>query len=82
MPDLPRIDRNELAGRDGREGRPAWVAVDGIVYDVTDLFLWKGGRHWAMHDAGRDLSRDIAQAPHGADLLRERGRVVGRLSEP
>ncbi len=72
------VTRSELAECNGRNGKSAWVAVDGIVYDVTKLFLWKKGRHWAMHDAGGDLTEDLQSAPHGADLLK-RAEIVGRL---
>jgi predicted heme/steroid binding protein len=77
---MKSISRYELAHCDGREGRPAYVAYHGKVYDVSDSFLWKGGRHQAMHDAGMDLADILDQAPHGPDLL-ERVPVVGVLSE-
>jgi predicted heme/steroid binding protein len=70
--------RAELARSDGKEGRPAWIAFRGKVYDVSDCFLWKGGRHMAMHDAGRDLTDVLDQAPHGEDLL-ERAQIIGVL---
>jgi predicted heme/steroid binding protein len=72
--------RAELARSDGKEGRPAWVAFRGKVYDVSASFLWKGGRHMATHDAGRDLTGVLEQAPHGEDLL-ERLPVIGLLAE-
>ena len=53
---MKRYTRTELARCDGKEGRPAWVAYRGRVYDVSGSFLWKGGRHMATHEAGRDLS--------------------------
>ncbi len=77
---LPVVTRAQLAQADGRSGRPAWVAVSGLVYDVTHLFLWKGGRHFFRHTAGRDLTSDLAEAPHGPELL-ARARLVGRLEE-
>jgi predicted heme/steroid binding protein len=72
--------RAQLARCDGKEGRPACIAYRGKVYDVSESFLWKGGRHMAMHEAGRDLTEAIDEAPHGADLL-ERVPVVGVLDE-
>ncbi len=45
----------ELAYYDGKEGRPAYVAVNGIVYDVSSLARWAGGNHFGL-SAGRDLS--------------------------
>lgn len=72
--------RAQLARCDGKKGRPACIAYGGKVYDVSESFLWKGGRHMAMHEAGRDLTEAIDEAPHGADLL-ERVPVVGVLDE-
>jgi len=72
--------RTELARCDGKEGRLAWIAYRGRVYDVSESFLWKGGRHMARHEAGRDLTDVLDQAPHGEDLL-ARVPVVGLLCE-
>jgi predicted heme/steroid binding protein len=77
---MKRYTRAELAQADGKEGRPAWIAFRGKVYDVSQSFLWKGGRHMATHEAGRDLTNVLVQAPHGEDLL-ERVPVIGLLEE-
>jgi len=29
---------------DGKAGRPAYIAYQGAVYDVSECFLWKNGR--------------------------------------
>ncbi len=78
---MRRFTADALASYDGRDGRPAYVAWEGKVYDVTESFLWKGGRHQAMHDAGRDLTRALGEAPHGPDLL-ARCPQVGVLVGP
>jgi len=72
--------RAELAQNHGRAGAPALFAYLGIVYDATGSFQWQQGRHWATHFAGQDLSGELAQAPHGEDLLK-RLKVVGWLVE-
>jgi predicted heme/steroid binding protein len=77
---MNRITRAELGRCDGKQGRPAWIAWRGKVYDVSESFLWKGGRHMAAHDAGCDLTDILDQAPHGEDLL-ERVPVIGVLEE-
>lgn len=46
----------ELAKYNGQNGMPAYVAVDGVVYDVTTVF--KSGRHYS-HVAGQDLSKEF-----------------------
>jgi predicted heme/steroid binding protein len=77
---MKRYTRAELVQADGKEGRPAWIAFRGKVYDVSQSFLWKGGRHMATHESGRDLTDVLFQAPHGEDLL-ERVPVIGLLDE-
>ena len=59
----------ELKQFDGRNGRPAYVAYKGKVYDVTDDPLWIGGDHQGEHKAGVDLTEELSQAPHGEDEL-------------
>ena len=70
----------ELARRTGQDGAPAFIAYEGRVYDVSQSFLWRGGVHLVLHEAGRDLTSALAQAPHGPDLL-ERVPVVGVLKD-
>ena len=33
----------ELGKYDGQNGNPAYVAIDGVVYDVTNVSAWKDG---------------------------------------
>lgn len=35
------MTREELTGYDGREGRPAYAAVNGKIYDFTGSKLWR-----------------------------------------
>lgn len=69
----------ELAQYDGQNGNPAYVAVDGVVYDVTDVPAWSGGKHNG-NMAGTDASDAITQAPHGKSTL-ENLPVVGIITE-
>ncbi len=75
---MREITLDELRTADGREGRPAWIGYGGRVYDVTGSFLWKGGVHEARHAAGRDLTAELEDAPHGVEFV-ERFPMVGRL---
>jgi predicted heme/steroid binding protein len=68
----------ELKQYDGGDGRPAYIAYKGKVYDVTDSFLWIDGDHQGQHAAGKDLTEDMALAPHGEETL-ERVKLVGVL---
>jgi predicted heme/steroid binding protein len=76
-----RFTAEELARYDGQDGRPAYIACNGKVYDVTGSFLWKGGRHQVLHDAGQALTAELAAAPHGDDLL-SRCPLIGLMEEP
>jgi predicted heme/steroid binding protein len=69
---------SELAKNDGRDGRPAYVAVNGTIYDVTASPLWSGGNHQDAHHAGHDLTEELKSAPHVRAVV-ERFPVVGRL---
>jgi len=72
------MNAEELARCDGKEGRPALFAHDGVIYDAAASRLWKQGIHMGRHQAGSDLSDVLAQAPHGAELM-ARLPAVGRL---
>jgi predicted heme/steroid binding protein len=67
--DQRKFTREELKHFDGQNGRPAYVAFKGIVYDVSTSYHWQNGRHWVLHSAGNDLTRELEQAPHGIGLL-------------
>jgi predicted heme/steroid binding protein len=69
----------ELKRYDGKEGRPAYIAYKGKVYDVTDNYLWADGDHQGEHVAGKDLTKDMASAPHGEENL-ERVKLIGILA--
>ena len=69
----------ELAVFDGKEGRATYVAFEGKVLDVSASKMWRTGRHMNRHSAGTDQSGQLAQAPHGVEML-ERYPQVGVLS--
>lgn len=71
---------SELANKDGRDGRRAYVAVNGTIYDVTDSPRWQDGLHPPDHQAGQDLTEELAKAPHVRAVV-ERFPVVGTLEE-
>ncbi|HEY5506623.1 MAG TPA: cytochrome b5 domain-containing protein [Coriobacteriia bacterium] len=54
----------ELAGFNGHDGKPAYVAYKGLVYDLTDSPMWSGGGHGDTHTAGGDLTAEHEDAPH------------------
>ncbi len=68
----------ELKTYNGQDGNPAYVAIDGIVYDVTDVAAWKNGEHKNGLTAGEDLTSQLGDSPHGAKVLDDLP-VVGTL---
>jgi predicted heme/steroid binding protein len=68
----------ELAKYNGKDGNPAYVAVDGVIYDVSAYPKWKNGDHNG-YSAGNDLTEIIkTKSPHG--LAKLKGvPVVGKL---
>ncbi len=78
--EIRRFTEEELTRYDGKDSAPAFVAYKGRVYDVSQSFLWRDGEHWVIHRAGRDLTDELEQAPHGAELL-EKFPVVGSFDE-
>jgi predicted heme/steroid binding protein len=59
----------ELANFDGEEGRPAYFAFKGKIYDVSQSKLWRNGNHMKRHQAGVDLTDILSQAPHDEDKI-------------
>jgi predicted heme/steroid binding protein len=58
----------EMKKYNGQNGKPAYIAVDGIIYEVTDVSHWKGGTHNGQK-AGIDLTEALNGAPHGKEVL-------------
>lgn len=73
---------DQLAEFDGLDGRPAYVAANSIIYDLTSSRLWRGGEHDPGHGkikAGQDLTGTLFnESPHGMKNL-DRYPVVGNL---
>jgi predicted heme/steroid binding protein len=67
--DVLQLTLEELSQYDGQNGNPAYIAVDGVIYDVSDVSFWSGGRHNGF-SAGADLTDAIKNvSPHGVSKL-------------
>lgn len=76
--DKRTFTKKELKEFDGKGGNPAYVAVDGVVYDVSNKTAWTNGEHHG-NLAGRDLTDILYQrSPHKAKVLKDLP-VVGNL---
>lgn len=63
----------ELAKYNGKDGNPAYVAINGIVYDVTFEAVWAAGNHFGL-EAGRDLSEKFKSC-HKEEILNKLKKV-------
>jgi predicted heme/steroid binding protein len=67
----------QLAQYNGKGENPAYVAVNGVVYDVTDQPGWAAGSHFGLK-SGLDQTSAYISCHTGQPML-ERMEVVGRL---
>ena len=67
----------ELKKYDGKNGMPAYAAVDGIVYDLSKSRSWKDGKHMALHNAGSDLSAELRNKAPKA--LHKDGKIMEKM---
>jgi predicted heme/steroid binding protein len=68
----------DLKQYDGKNGKPAYIAYQGNVYEVTESGLWSGGEHMGLHESGKDLTDEIELAPHREEVL-EKVKLIGKL---
>lgn len=68
---------SELAQYDGTMGKPAYVAVYGIVYDVSNNPTWSRATHYGL-TAGKDLSSEF-ESCHGVESKLAKLPKVGIL---
>ncbi len=73
-----KVTKQELEENNGKNGKPAYFAYQGKVYDVSQSGLWTDGDHLGMHDAGKDLTGELEAAPHREENL-ARVKYVGEL---
>jgi predicted heme/steroid binding protein len=73
-----KITRQELEENNGQNGKPAYIAYQGKVYDVSDSSFWMDGEHMSMHNAGKDLTEDLEMAPHREENF-SKVKFVGEL---
>lgn len=73
-----KVTKQELAENNGKNGKPAYFAYKGKVYDVSESSFWIDGDHLGMHEAGRDLTEELEMAPHREENF-ARVKFVGVL---
>jgi len=71
---------DELATYDGANGRSAYVAVNGTVYDLSKEATWGGGTHFGLY-AGKELSAEFMACHKGIVVILNKLPKVGILKK-
>ena len=78
--EMIELTLEELSEFDGQDGRAAYIAVDGVIYDVSESKRWKDGKHNG-YTAGKDLTEEIKNiSPHGVSKLKQ-VPAIGKLKD-
>ena len=64
----------ELSQYTGDKGKPAYVAIEGIVYDISNSKAWGGGTHFGL-TAGQDLTSEFNSCHGIIDILTNAPKV-------
>lgn len=70
----------ELATYNGKNGAPAYIAVNDIVYDMSNIAAWSAATHFGL-SAGNDLTKEFNSCHPGSDAILSTLPMVGRLIE-
>ncbi len=73
---LPVFTLEALAVFNGQNGQKGYIAVDGVIYDVTNVF--SNGMHQGLHLAGTDATQAFNSSPHARSILTGL-KIVGSL---
>ncbi|AKT52714.1 hypothetical protein ADJ73_09450 [Arsenicicoccus sp. oral taxon 190] len=77
--DTVTISGDQLAAATCRDGAACYVAVSGVVYDMTGFPTWvQRGAHHGVR-AGSDATEAFVRSSHARDKLQSMP-VVGRLA--
>lgn len=69
--------KEELAKFNGKNGNPAYVAINGTVYDVTNNAAWGAATHFGL-SAGNDLTAQFNSC-HAEQPILQKLPVVGKM---
>lgn len=65
---------DEVSKYNGEDGNPSYIAIKGIVYDISNIAILKNGKHHGV-TGGKDVTKIF---PHDINILK-RAKVVGKL---
>ena len=64
----------ELSQYDGSNGKPAYVAVNNVVYDLSNEVAWGGGSHFGI-TAGKDSTAEFKSCHGNIEVLKKLPKV-------
>ena len=70
----------EVQQADGKDGRPAYIIIEGSVYDVGDCKEWCCGKHYGI-SSGKDLTNFYKSCHKNEEYILKRLRLIGTLVE-
>ena len=79
QPNQETFTLEELAKYNGKDGNPAYIAVNGFVYDVTNNAAWAAASHFGL-TAGKDLTRAFNSCHADQPTILNTLKVVGELA--
>lgn len=71
------LTEEELTNFDGKNGKPAYVAINNTVYDVSNIGVWAAASHFGLH-AGKNLTKDYMTCHAGTNAI-SKLPIVGKL---
>lgn len=74
------LTKKQLAEFDGKDGKPAYIAVDGVIYDLTKISKWKDGKHHGI-SAGQELTKEYHKHHNKKLDLIKKAKKIGRLKD-
>ena len=78
-PNFPMFTQAELTTYNGKNGNPAYIAINGVVYDVTNEATWAAATHFGL-SAGKDLTNAFASCHAGQPILNKL-KIVGKMAD-
>ncbi len=57
------MKKSDFQQFNGKDGKPAYIAYKGHIYNVSESKHWKNGTHMNSHMAGEDLTDAFYIAP-------------------
>ncbi len=79
--DASELNISNINQFNGQSGKPAYIAYENIIYDVSKSKHWKDGHHYGKHSAGSILTKAMKGAPHGPEVL-ERVKSIMEVDTP